>query len=780
MAAPLTWQNVATPDLRNSLDGIRVSGEALNRAFGGMDASLGRFDDRRREQAASDLMNQAANYGTPEELRAAQADGSLYNGVNRGLLSPEALGRVDNRVTSLLANATNTEALNQSRLINPELLTKQTLANDAARLEYNFNAAVDPTRRNLYTTSANTIMRNDANAVQEEKFQLQAADLLNNFRDRGSLREVQEAIERTQGYDPRVLTLALAAAPGRFGAMPATAPSVSADGLPVGVPVVPPRVAAPLAAAAGAAAAAGSPTGGRAAPPAPPGAPIVDPVVRNAFDLATAASVNPATTRTVAMSTPDVPAFVRITRDVESGNRVGARNPLSTATGTAQFIDGTYLEFAQANPQLFPNMDRAQILATRSDPNFAGVQDQATLWYAGRNAPILRNRGIPTSDTNLAIAHRFGPGGATQVINAAENAPMTQVLPGVIASNPELKTMTAGQVRQVFANRFGNGQSWRDSVRAPTAEAAPGAIALAATRPGTMPIATVNAPANLNTASAAASTMPATGFQQRVGGLTAEERAALVIDPFSQSPQDVGANASTILNRLSGFTTQRLASGINAQFADVLGDRTTTRQVAVDRLAANYPGVARDIISNRVDEILAMSPTNMTPALAEAYLNRWGTLDRDASLGIGRSNAIDRNRDAIERAVKDLDSNTTQESIQAARRAEVLQTTFAQQYQAYVNAQRALQTYTDRGIRTNSGYEAQLVAEARRTAMALRAISQESMKTTYDRATPELPQSETRGQTSATPSNALIRTYEGNVPDFYGPNTRNPLIPGGG
>lgn len=148
-------------------------------------------------------------------------------------------------------------------------------------------------------------------------------------------------------------------------------------------------------------------------------------------------------TRTVAVeNNPDRPDY-----------RPDARNPRSSATGDGQFIDGTWLEFAAANPQRFQGMTREQILAARADP---ALSREAIGWYRDRNLRDLQAQGLPANDTTAALAHRFGPEGAARLLRSDPNAPIGQVVgPQVMAANPDLEGRTVGQVMGQYAQRFG-------------------------------------------------------------------------------------------------------------------------------------------------------------------------------------------------------------------------------------------------------------------------------------------------------------------------------------
>lgn len=141
-----------------------------------------------------------------------------------------------------------------------------------------------------------------------------------------------------------------------------------------------------------------------------------------------------------------------INTQMESGGRPDARNPLSTAVGANQFIERTWLDFASANPQLFPNMNREQILAARTNPELSA---QATQWNARRNSEVLQNANLPVNDATLGMAHMFGPQGARRILEARSDARIEDIVtPDVLRANPNLAGRTAGDLAQDFARRY--------------------------------------------------------------------------------------------------------------------------------------------------------------------------------------------------------------------------------------------------------------------------------------------------------------------------------------
>jgi hypothetical protein len=141
-----------------------------------------------------------------------------------------------------------------------------------------------------------------------------------------------------------------------------------------------------------------------------------------------------------------------VNTQMESGGRPDARNPLSTAVGANQFIERTWLDFASANPQLFPNMDREQILAARTNPELSA---QATQWNARRNGEVLQNANLPVNDATLGMAHMFGPQGARRILESRSDARIEDIVtPDVLRANPNLAGRTAGDLAQDFARRY--------------------------------------------------------------------------------------------------------------------------------------------------------------------------------------------------------------------------------------------------------------------------------------------------------------------------------------
>lgn len=131
----------------------------------------------------------------------------------------------------------------------------------------------------------------------------------------------------------------------------------------------------------------------------------------------------------------------------ESGGRLNARNPRSSATGPAQFIDGTWLAMIRKyRPDLAAGKSDSQILALRTDPVLGKpLAVEMTARYGAENRDYLNSRGLQ-GEGNTYLAHFAGPQGAAAVLSNP-NAPVERLLsPGAIEANPFLRGMTGQQV----------------------------------------------------------------------------------------------------------------------------------------------------------------------------------------------------------------------------------------------------------------------------------------------------------------------------------------------
>ncbi|MGF1623060.1 MAG: hypothetical protein ACFCUR_20935 [Rhodomicrobiaceae bacterium] len=140
--------------------------------------------------------------------------------------------------------------------------------------------------------------------------------------------------------------------------------------------------------------------------------------------------------------------------NVESGGNPTATNPRSSATGSGQFIDSTWLEMMKRHkPQAIAGKADADILAMRNDP---GISREMVGAYANENAARLKHAGFEPTPGNIYLAHFAGPAGAIQTLSANPATPVSQVLgQQAVAANPFLAEMTAGDLRNWADRKMG-------------------------------------------------------------------------------------------------------------------------------------------------------------------------------------------------------------------------------------------------------------------------------------------------------------------------------------
>jgi hypothetical protein len=157
---------------------------------------------------------------------------------------------------------------------------------------------------------------------------------------------------------------------------------------------------------------------------------------------------------------------------VESGGK-NASNPNSSASGLGQFIDGTWLDMlAKHRPDLTGS--REDLLALKNDPV---LSREMTAAYAGDNAGILSNSGLPVTPGTQYLAHFAGPRGAVGILNADPATPAGAILgAAVVKANPFLAGMTAGDLA-AWADRKMGSKAAPLAMAGPAAAAAPSAPA---------------------------------------------------------------------------------------------------------------------------------------------------------------------------------------------------------------------------------------------------------------------------------------------------------------
>lgn len=110
--ATLTWQNVAAPDFRPAMEGVRNATTLLSNAFDRAGDTVDQFTKARTDAADRAVMQRMLGLQDPEAYQQALADKSLL-GEQAGRVSTATLANLDSRVGSLLNNAVRQNQVDQ-------------------------------------------------------------------------------------------------------------------------------------------------------------------------------------------------------------------------------------------------------------------------------------------------------------------------------------------------------------------------------------------------------------------------------------------------------------------------------------------------------------------------------------------------------------------------------------------------------------------------------------------------------------------------------------------
>jgi hypothetical protein len=181
----------------------------------------------------------------------------------------------------------------------------------------------------------------------------------------------------------------------------------------------------------------------------------------------------------------DIEDYLDNTIRRESGGDPTATNPRSSAGGVGQFIDSTWLDqIRQARPDLAAGRSSGELLAMKTDPQYADLQRDVMRNFTQQNANTLKASGFDVNPGNLYLAHFAGPGGATSILGSDPSTPIERVMgASAIRANPFLAGKTAGDVVSWAAGTGGSGalrQLTRTAMAAPAQMAPSGILGQAA------------------------------------------------------------------------------------------------------------------------------------------------------------------------------------------------------------------------------------------------------------------------------------------------------------
>lgn len=130
--AILNWRNVDAPDFRGAVDTRRTVAQLLQNAFGGLSDGLGTFDTRQQDITDRAVLANAAQMQDADALRAAIANGAVYNGLDPAAMSTKGISSLGSRVGDLLTQR-NQEIFGDNNQYNLERKRVEDAGMDAAR-----------------------------------------------------------------------------------------------------------------------------------------------------------------------------------------------------------------------------------------------------------------------------------------------------------------------------------------------------------------------------------------------------------------------------------------------------------------------------------------------------------------------------------------------------------------------------------------------------------------------------------------------------------------------
>lgn len=152
----------------------------------------------------------------------------------------------------------------------------------------------------------------------------------------------------------------------------------------------------------------------------------------------------------------DTVAVVERILRAESNGNSKAKNSRSTATGSGQFLEQTWLEMVQKHRQdLVSGRTRVDLLELRTDPVLAR---EIVMRMVEGNTRTLKKRGLPVTPGTLYLAHFAGSAGAVAVLTGADHLDAATLMAAadstgkssreqLVKANPFLATLTVGDLK---------------------------------------------------------------------------------------------------------------------------------------------------------------------------------------------------------------------------------------------------------------------------------------------------------------------------------------------
>lgn len=134
--APLTWREVSAPNFSGVSESQRLVGSLLNNGFQSAIDAIDGLQESQKASANGELLARIQSFSKPEDLRAALASGSVFDGLDRGSITADTLDRADAHARNLLGDTNLSTQTEGVRLDNQnQKLTNSQLSwsNDRAR-----------------------------------------------------------------------------------------------------------------------------------------------------------------------------------------------------------------------------------------------------------------------------------------------------------------------------------------------------------------------------------------------------------------------------------------------------------------------------------------------------------------------------------------------------------------------------------------------------------------------------------------------------------------------
>lgn len=113
--AALTWRDVAAPSFGGVNQAFNNAGVTLDRALTGLSEGLKQFSTERQAGVDNSLLARSLQIQDPAQMRKMLADGSLLQGVDLTRVNPKVLEGLNNRVGTLLNQASTEQGIASSK-----------------------------------------------------------------------------------------------------------------------------------------------------------------------------------------------------------------------------------------------------------------------------------------------------------------------------------------------------------------------------------------------------------------------------------------------------------------------------------------------------------------------------------------------------------------------------------------------------------------------------------------------------------------------------------------